>query len=267
MLVYAKTDESDVGRIRVGVDASFKVDSFPQETFRGRVTQVRMNAYQVQNVVTYDTIIEFENPDVKLLPGMTAYVTIPVATARDVIKIPNGALRFKPEMPDEQRRALLAKYGLLGPAASPGGDGAGTVRAQERSGGDNAGPGAGQGGGQGGGGQGGNEEERARRRERFQQMSPEERAQARAHRQGMREGGGGGGQSFQGPGVESASQILWKLLPNNTLQPVRVKTGVTDFTVTAMLEGDIQPGDKFVIGQTMSGRASSSPVGGMPRRF
>lgn len=226
MLVYAKTDESDVGRIRVGVDASFKVDSFPQETFNGRVTQVRMNAYQVQNVVTYDTIIEFENPELKLLPGMTAYVTIPVATARDVVKIPNGVLRFKPEMPDEQRRALLAKYGLLGPAASPGGNGTGTVRAQERSGGDNVGPAAGQGGGQD-----------------FQ------------------------GPPRSGPGAEGATQIVWKLLPNNTLQPVRVKTGVTDFTVTAMLEGEIQPGDKLVIGQTMSGRPSSSPVGGIPRRF
>ena len=266
MLVYAKTDESDVGRIRVGVDASFKVDSFPLETFRGRVTQVRMNAYQVQNVVTYDTIIEFENPELKLLPGMTAYVTIPVATARDVVKIPNGALRYKPEMPDEQRRVLLAKYDLLGPAGSPGGNGTGTVRAQERSSGDNAGPGTGQ-----GGGQGGTEEERARRRERFQQMSPEERAQARARWQAMREGGGGGqnlqGPPASGPGAEGAAQIVWKLLPNNTLQPVRVKTGVTDFTVTAMLEGEIKAGDKLVIGQTMSGRPASSPVGGIPRRF
>jgi len=264
MLVYAKTDESDVGRIHVGVNASFKVDSFPQETFYGRVKQVRMNAYQVQNVVTYDTIIEFENPELKLLPGMTAYVTIPVATARDVVKIPNGALRYKPEMPDDQRRALLAKYGLLGPTESPGGNGPGTVRAEERaSGNDKA-------GGQGSGPDL-SEEERARRRERLQQMSPEERAQARARWQAMREGGGAGqgsqGPPRSGPGAEGAAQIVWKLLPNNTLQPVRVKTGVTDFTATAMLEGDLQSGDKLVIGQTLSGRPAASPIGTMPRRF
>ncbi|MGH9814257.1 MAG: efflux RND transporter periplasmic adaptor subunit, partial [Candidatus Acidiferrales bacterium] len=105
MLVYAKTDESDVGKIQVGATANFKVDSFPTESFRGRVTQVRMNAYQVQNVVTYDTIIEFDNPDRKLLPGMTAYVTIPVAHAREVVKIPNGALRYVPEMPEPERQA------------------------------------------------------------------------------------------------------------------------------------------------------------------
>ncbi len=110
MLVYAKTDESDVGKIQVGAEANFKVDSFPTQTFRGRVTQVRMNAYTVQNVVTYDTIIEFENADRRLLPGMTAYVTIPVAHAKEVVKIPNGALRYVPEMPEEQRMALLRKY-------------------------------------------------------------------------------------------------------------------------------------------------------------
>src|ERR1700687_1157332 len=80
MWVYAKTDESDVDNIKVGKQVTFKVDAFPKDTFRGVVNQVRMNATMVQSVVTYDTIIEFANPDLKLFPGMTAYVTIPVAT-------------------------------------------------------------------------------------------------------------------------------------------------------------------------------------------
>src|SRR5262249_619158 len=88
---YAKTDESDVGNIRIGAPVTFKVDAFPKDTFHGVVNQVRMNATMVQSVVTYDTIIEFANPEQKLFPGMTAYVTIPVATARDVIKMPNTA--------------------------------------------------------------------------------------------------------------------------------------------------------------------------------
>src|SRR5712672_2763289 len=73
MLVYAKTDESDVGNIKLGKPVTFKVDAFPKDTFHGRVAQVRMNATTVQNVVTYDTIIEFDNPELKLFPGMTAY--------------------------------------------------------------------------------------------------------------------------------------------------------------------------------------------------
>ena len=102
MRVYAKTDESDVGNIKIGKPVSFKVDAFPKDTFRGIVSQVRMNATTVQSVVTYDTIIEFANPELKLFPGMTAYVTIPVATVQNVLKLPNTALRYKP--PDDHRR-------------------------------------------------------------------------------------------------------------------------------------------------------------------
>src|SRR5216110_774995 len=112
MQVYAKNDESDVGNIKVGKEVSFKVDAFPKETFRGAVSQVRMNATTVQNVVTYDTIIDFANPDLKLFPGMTAYVTIPVATAKSVLKLPNTALRYKPPMTPEEILAMYKQYGI-----------------------------------------------------------------------------------------------------------------------------------------------------------
>ena len=112
MLVYAKTDESDVGNIKLGKPVTFKVDAFPKDTFHGRVSQVRMNATTVQNVVTYDTIIEFDNPELKLFPGMTAYVTIPVATAQNVIKLPNTALRYKPPMTPEEVLAIYKQYGI-----------------------------------------------------------------------------------------------------------------------------------------------------------
>ncbi len=114
MQVYAKTDESDVGNIKVGKEVTFKVDAFPKETFRGVVSQVRMNATTVQNVVTYDTIIDFANPDLKLFPGMTAYVTIPVATVQNVLKLPNTALRYKPPMEPEEILALYRRYGIEG---------------------------------------------------------------------------------------------------------------------------------------------------------
>jgi HlyD family secretion protein len=112
MLVYAKVDESDVGRIRSGQKVTFKVDAFPKEEFTGTVTQVRMNPTTVQNVVTYDTVIEFANRDGKLFPGMTAYVTIPVATVENVLAVPNAAIRYKPSMTPEAVRALYARYGL-----------------------------------------------------------------------------------------------------------------------------------------------------------
>ena len=114
MQVYAKTDESDVGNIKVGKEVTFKVDAFPKEAFRGVVSQVRMNATTVQNVVTYDTIIDFANPELKLFPGMTAYVTIPVATVQNVLKLPNTALRYKPPLEPEQVLALYRRFGIEG---------------------------------------------------------------------------------------------------------------------------------------------------------
>ena len=112
MQVYAKTDESDVGSVKVGRPVVFKVDAYPKETFSGVVSQVRMNPTTVQNVVTYDAIVNFDNPELKLFPGMTAYVTIPVDTARNVLKIANGALRYKPQIAPEEMRALYSRYGI-----------------------------------------------------------------------------------------------------------------------------------------------------------
>ena len=88
--------------IHTGQIVTFKVDAFPKDSFTGRVSQVRLNATTVQNVVTYNTIIDFDNPDLKLFPGMTAYITIPVADAPNALRVPNGALRYKPDMSADQ---------------------------------------------------------------------------------------------------------------------------------------------------------------------
>src|SRR6516162_4146724 len=112
MQVYTKVDESDVGRIHVGRPVTFKVDAFPKQVFTGNVSQIRMNPTVVQNVVTYDAVIEFANPDMKLFPGMTAYVTIPVASADSVMKIPNAALHYRPALPPEEIRALYKQRGI-----------------------------------------------------------------------------------------------------------------------------------------------------------
>jgi len=106
MQLYAATDESDTGNIHVGADVTFQVDAFPGDQFHGRVSTVRLNATTVQNVVTYSTIIDFDNPDEKLLPGETAYVTIPTGQVENVIMIPNAALSYVPDMPFADLRAL-----------------------------------------------------------------------------------------------------------------------------------------------------------------
>jgi HlyD family secretion protein len=110
MQVYAKTDESDTGSIQVGTVVSFQVDAYPTELFHGRVSAVRLNAYSVQNVVTYDTVIDFDNPDEKLRPGETAYVTIPTGHTAGAILIPNTALTFTPDMTRAQLQALFTQY-------------------------------------------------------------------------------------------------------------------------------------------------------------
>jgi HlyD family secretion protein len=132
MWVYAKTDESDVGNIKVGKPVTFKVDAFPKDTFHGVVSQVRMNATTVQSVVTYDTIIEFANPELKLFPGMTAYVTIPVATVQNAMKLPNTALRYKPPMSPEELLAVYKQYGIEGGERQVATASSGVVQASEQ---------------------------------------------------------------------------------------------------------------------------------------
>ena len=97
MQVDTNVSEADVGRVRVGMPATFTVDAYPGQVFHGVVTSIRKAAINVQNVITYDVVIGFSNPDQKLFPGMTANVKILVEEHHDAIKIPSAALRFRPE--------------------------------------------------------------------------------------------------------------------------------------------------------------------------
>ena len=96
MQAEADVDQADIGRIHTGQVSRFTVDAYPEDEFRGTITQVRLNATINQNVVTYPVIIEVANPDGRLRPEMTADVTIEVATVRDVLRVANAALRFRP---------------------------------------------------------------------------------------------------------------------------------------------------------------------------
>jgi HlyD family secretion protein len=182
MLVYAKVDESDVGRIRANQPVTFKVDAFPKQVFTGRVIQVRMNPTTVQNVVTYDAVVEFENRDRKLFPGMTGYVTIPVAKATGVVEVPNAALRYKPPMDPDAVRAAYAKYGI----------------------------------------------------------------------------GGGANDRMDADG---GAAVVWKRLPDGSIEPVRIALGITDHTFTevrSVLTGKLAPGDDVV---TSTLTAKGAPAG------
>lgn len=225
MQVYAKTDESDVGQIRAGQKVSFKVDAYPRDTFTGVVSQVRMNSTIVQNVVTYDTIVDFDNPELKLFPGMTAYVTIPVATASNVAKVPNGALRYKPDFSPQELAALYQRYGI----PEGGGQHARAIPA-------------------------------AASADRVA-APPQENRSASA---GTAERKNGRADAVEGTPPKYDVQVVWKLLPDRSLQPVRIRTGITDHTFTEAVEqlnGELKPGDELVTG-VAQGRGSATRFGG-----
>ena len=129
MQVSADVSESDIGRVQMGEPVKFSVDAFPDRQFRGKVAQIRLIATVNQNVVTYPVIVEVSNPDLLLRPTMTANVTIDVATVHDVLRVPNAALRWKPETTvaaaasPEQRAARSAQGGAGQGEAGQGGAG------------------------------------------------------------------------------------------------------------------------------------------------
>jgi HlyD family secretion protein len=102
MQVDTNVDESDVGPIRLNQAADFTVDAYPGQTFHGRVAQIRQAPINVQNVITYDIVIDVSNPDLKLFPGMTANATIFTGHVSNALRIPKGALRFRPRLAASQ---------------------------------------------------------------------------------------------------------------------------------------------------------------------
>ena len=143
MNVKASVDESDIGKIQLHQPVRFRVDAYPNETFTGTVSQVRLQPVVEQNVVSYVTMIEVPNADLKLKPGMTAAVTIETGRADDAIKVPNAALRFRPsaeafqalgQKPPEPRQraqgesAQVPQSGANGRGAQAGANGQGQRR-------------------------------------------------------------------------------------------------------------------------------------------
>jgi HlyD family secretion protein len=109
MRILAEIDEADVGKLKEGMKAEASVDAFAGETFHGKVSQVRYNPNSVQGVVTYLAVVDVDNPDMKLRPGMTATVTVKTREVKDVLRLPNAALRYRPTPPN---RVEAAKEGV-----------------------------------------------------------------------------------------------------------------------------------------------------------
>jgi len=105
MEINSSFAEADIGNIKVGQKAKFNVDAYPNRSFEGIVKQVRLNPTITSNVVTYNVVVSVDNPDLILMPGMTAYVNIAVATYVNVLLAPNSALRFKPSAEEQENEA------------------------------------------------------------------------------------------------------------------------------------------------------------------
>lgn len=196
MQIDANVAEADVGGVEENQNVDFTVDAFPNRTFHGQVVQVRNSPITVQNVVTYDTVISVNNPDLKLKPGMTANVSVIIAERSDVVRIPNSALRFRP--PETSTNATpRAVGGGAGSGSRPSGSSAGRPKGERR-----------------------------------------------------------------------PTRTVY-VLKDNKLQPVQIKTGITDGIYTEVTDG-LSENDKVVTSATYKqGSASaqaSNPFGGM-RRF
>lgn len=245
MEIDALVSEADIGGVSTNQDVNFTVDAYPYRTFHGNVSQVRYGAITNQNVINYDCVIGVNNSDLKLLPGMTANVSIIIAERDNVLKVPNAALRFR--LPEAV--AAEAKTNTTFQVAAQGGPGAGG----------GGGPGAG-GGGPGGGGFG-------------------------AGRPGGRGGGQGGeGRGERGPSGDGGmaarrprperqlARTVYvlpktdaKQQPNAKPQPVQVKVGISDGINTEILDG-VDEGAQIVTGILNPDTGSSRP-GSPPNPF
>ena len=191
MQIDANVAEADVGGVEEGQHVDFTVDAFPNRTFHGQVVQVRNSPLTVQNVVTYDTVIGVNNPDMKLKPGMTANVSVIVAERSDVLRILNSALRFRPQ---EASTNSTPRAAGVAAGVRPGGAGS-----------------------------------------------------------GLRSGGGG----TRPRGERRATRTIY-ILKDDKLQPVEVKTGITDGIYTEITDG-LSENDK-VVTSVVSKQSGSAPA-------
>ena len=262
MRIEAAVSEADVGGVTEGQTVNFTVDAFPARKFRGTIEQVRFAATTNQNVVTYTTVVEVNNADLKLRPGMTANATIIISEKKGVLRIPNAALRFRPPT-----GAIVQSADTNAPAAdkpkmelATSGPFAGLPIPPWQGKGERRRP---------------SDEERAsyessltpEQKEKYQQVVAEMRAR---FAQGGGPGGGSGERSerprrSEPEGPRSATiHLLTKETSaagseKTVLKAVTVKVGVSDGTFTEVIEG-LKEGDVIVVGTTSTSSATAAPA-------
>ncbi len=228
MQVLTNIDEADVGRVKLEQVASFSVDAFSDVRFKGTVAQIRLSPQIVQNVVTYPVMLDVPNPDLKLKPGMTANVLVPVDERKGTLKVANAALRFRPDPADLLPSAKDGKKGKDEaknardvPAEKPKG-------AEGKAGAAASGQGGRPGGGRGPG------------------------------------AGPGAGRGVSGERTAS----LYVDAGNGKLRAVPVKTSITDGNSTAIETTELKEGDEIVVGLATAKASipGGSPAGGGPPR-
>jgi HlyD family secretion protein len=237
MQVLTNIDEADVGRIREGQVASFTVDAYPDLSFKGSVSQIRLSPQTVQNVVTYPVMLDVPNQDLKLKPGMTANVLVPVDVRHDVLRVPNAALRFRPDPADilgvDKSKGAAASTSSAPVPGSTAGSTTGPAAAPQT-----GAPQTGRGGPGGRSGPGGT--------------------------------GGARSGSPGGAGRSSASRAtVYVEVPNGKgkVKAVTVRTSITDGNMTAVESQDLKEGDEIIVGLSTAragGAASSASAPGGP---
>jgi HlyD family secretion protein len=248
MQVECSVDEADIGKIKEGQKVRFTVDAFPDESFNGLVKQVRYSPVVTQNVVTYTTIVDVDNPQMKLRPGMTATVSVITGEARGVLRVPNAALRFTPDLPQEELAKIMRAAGekMFAKRQAEGGQTPGESRAA-------------------GGGRG-----------NAQSQRPEQNAGGQGQSQGgprtMNFGSGGNMQMFQGMqgqgGARRRPSSVWYIDEAGKLNVAFIRPGVADNSYTEILRSDLKEGQEVILGLETSQQAASSSgsrQGGPPR--
>ncbi|HVQ37479.1 MAG TPA: efflux RND transporter periplasmic adaptor subunit [Pyrinomonadaceae bacterium] len=239
MQVIANIDQADIGLVEQAKSVKFAVDAFPGKEFEGTMQQMRLNPQNVQNVVTYNVVIDVSNPEQKLKPGMTANLTITIDERNNVIKVPNSALRFTPTDASGQRP---------GRGTGSGGTSGGGQRRQAGQQTDSSNAAASSG-------------------------SPSQSGgQAQTGDQTGRQGGERQFAPASAPVLAGQTRIVWVMGQDGKPQSRRIKVGLTDGASTEVVEGSLQEGELVVTGQTIAGAAkaqsSQTPApgfGGAPR--
>jgi HlyD family secretion protein len=230
MQVIANIDQADIGLVEQAKSVNFTVDAFPGEEFKGTIQQMRLNPQNVQNVVTYNVVIDVANPEQKLKPGMTANLTVTIDERNDVLKVPNSALRFAPQTSDAtQTRTGNSNGQRRGAGQRQNADGAANNAANNANVAANGETAAAQ---QGDG--------------------------AAAQQNGAR------GQFARPtePVLPGQVRRVWVMGADGKPQARRIKVGLSDGSTTEVVEGDLKEGDVVITGQNVTAAASTSRTQG-----